>query len=123
MNWHIIFSNSQRQVLYYAERPNFKFPVKEEQVAGKTLLKSDGKPRWQNVSLEIPTRHLDCTKEWLQKREECDIILSLINHGGQIIEEWYMQNAKIIYINYGRARMIDLDVVRAQVSYTWARRR
>jgi hypothetical protein len=122
-NWHIVFGNDQKQVLYYAERPSFKFPVKEEQRDGKTILKSDGKPQWQNILLEIPTRHQEHTAEWLQKKDKHSIILLLINHSEQVIEEWFVQDAKIIHINYGRARAVDLDVVRVQVSYVWARRR
>lgn len=112
----------EHQILYFADRPVFHFPVKEKKIRGETILTPQPKPIWTALMLEIPTRPLKSTRLWMDSKEKVELHLMVMNKDGNVIEEWQIKEAVIASEIQTQGRSVDIDVIRLIVTYSWAGR-
>ena len=117
-----INEQTEHQILYFADRPVFHFPVNEKKFRGQTILTPQPKPVWSALMLEMPTRPLQSTRQWMESKEKVELHLMVMNKDGNVIEEWQVKEAVIASSIQTRGRGVDIDVIRLIVKYTWAGR-
>ena len=122
-NWFLTMDGLEdNQILYYADRPSYKFEYKLEKLSDGSEVLKPGKQIWKYCDIEVPTRPLQMTQSWIRDGGSRNI--TLINSGidSKLLEQWYLQNANIIIKEIKAGRRIDINVITLKLNSTWARK-
>ena len=106
------------QILYYFDRPRYKFPVKEE---GDTLIKSQG-VKWINIGIEFPTRPMLWVTKWIESKRPRDLLVVMQSDDNKLYEEWEVKSASVRNSYIKRGRTVGLRVISVSAEYKWARK-
>jgi hypothetical protein len=121
----LIGSSSERQLLYYSDRPRYNFPKVTEKRSGKALLRKvflpPKEPVWVPLAIEFPTRVLASTKQWLREESKRDILIYHANSDDRVLEQWQIKGATPLTQQMQRSRIIDDQVLIVIFRYDWAR--
>lgn len=115
-----IIIGDKKQLVYYAEKPKASFPVNEQIINGKTVLKPTTKPTWSKIFIEIPTRPIEITNEWINNGQKRDILLYIVD-GERTVDKWLIQGAVVTSWQLSKSRVCCSEIVRAVIQYDWAR--
>lgn len=103
--WHLQFDN-QQQFLYYAERPRGTFKEGQKE------------PEWNKIQVEMPTRIMDATQEWLDSKSGIDVILERKDQiRNRIVNSWGLKQAVIEKSYIRKSRHMDTHIRFAIISY------
>lgn len=122
INWYLKVNSSEKQLLYYIDRPRYVFKSHEEKRGGRTILKADRTPTWLPITLELPTRPLEITQHWINGREAANLTAFSMDLEGHLLEEWTIQGAKVVHNMQKRSRVMDFIILSLIVRIDWARR-
>lgn len=121
INTYVTIESGEKQLLYYSEKPKFSFPINEEIVDGKKVLRQSTAV-WTPIILEAPTRLLPDTQKWIDEQTTKKISLSIITGEGRLCEQWAIHGAVAKSNHIARSRVSDSDIVRILVAYSWAQK-
>lgn len=119
MDWFIGIDN-EFQILYYIERPNYSFKQTTIDEKGRKKCQFVTEPIWVPINLELPTRLLPKTENWL-KSGTCDIILKC-SSGERVFEDWLIKDAYVHNKSSRKSRVVASHVINIIVKYTWAKK-
>lgn len=122
VNWFMIIGSSDdKQILYFFNRPIYTFP-KIKEVKNSTVIMVPSKNAvWTPINIELPTRLLKNTENWMNDKSKVNLIVKCIGNRG-VNEEWVINGAQVINFHLSRSRVIDAKVVNVNVKYEWARK-
>lgn len=120
--WSIVIGSSERQSVFYIDRPSFHFPQIKEERAGKIIILPSPKPEWRPIIIEFPMTLLSNTDNWLSEGGRREIDISCVDKHGSLLESWILKGAIPMYKHVGKSRVIVDKVIVAAVKYEWARK-
>lgn len=119
-NWFIIFEGSdEQQLLYHIDKPEYKFKQRKIKRGSETVMVTDRKPSWNTIAIELPTRPVKSTAEWLEQQDKRNFVVMCCTLNGELVENWLIRGARIREKRMARGRKIDTNVICVQVHYDW----
>jgi hypothetical protein len=107
--WHFDVKG-EKQFLYYAERPRGDFKEGEKS------------PEWVPIHVEMPTRIMEKTEEWMKSKEPISISLELKDQvRNKVVDSWSLIGAKVDQHYIRMSRLMRSHVRFAVVSYKEAK--
>jgi hypothetical protein len=116
MNWYLIIQGAQ-QAVYYTETPRYTFRIRKKEVPHKILYKYQKDPMWYPINIEFPTRVLPQTEAFLKLKSIDKLGLYCVNVDEQVLEEWNIENVKIISIQEKRSRVMNRQIINIIVEF------
>lgn len=104
MNLYLSVDDSEKQILYYWEKPVFHFKSEEKS------------PYWDVIRLEIPTRMISCTEEWISLGHAKSVRISKYK-GDRAIESWLLRDVEIKSSSIQKSKLMSLKVMEVIIAF------
>lgn len=119
--WKLYFpGNTEKDIqsLYFSERPSCSFSYKDLKTGKKVY---NEKPIYNNIIIEMPTRILPCTRDWIVSKSSINLFLAL-EQNNKVFEKYYLENINVLLCEKAKSIVIDLEILRIVSKYRFFRR-